>query len=95
MKIPFDKKLFNLTRLDIVASLESWGEAVPFTELRDILGLTDGNLSNHLRVLEAQGIVEITKKFESRKPLTEIRLTYKGESEFRKLKSWFYHTLLE
>jgi len=56
------------------------GEAkrVDFVTLRDLLGLTDGNLSRHLATLEAAGYVTIEKAFEDRKPRTWISTTRAG-----------------
>ena len=51
---------------------------MPFADLRDILGTTDGNLSVHARKLEDAGYVRVTKGFEDRKPRTEYSLTAKG-----------------
>ena len=92
--IPFNPILFNLTRLDIVAALND-EPPIPFTELRDVLGLTDGNLASHLKVLEQHAIVSRHKRFESNKPQTTITLTIKGEEDFEKLKQWFYEAFLE
>ena len=94
MKIPFNKVIFNLTRLDIIGTLE--GEApIPFIELRDVLELTNGNLASHLRVLEDHSIVRIFKTFKGKKPCTTITLTSLGEEEFGKLKQWFFEVFLE
>ena len=46
--------------------------------LRKALGLSDGNLSHHLTVLEQAGHVEIRKTFEGRKPRTWVRTTRQG-----------------
>ncbi|NTU91210.1 MAG: transcriptional regulator [Chlorobiaceae bacterium] len=86
-----DKKDFNHQLLDKViharirfaalAYLLSVPEA-SFVELRDSIKATDGNLSIHLRKLEAAGYVECMKSFESRKPLTNYRVTDKGRDAF-------------
>ena len=49
-----------------------------FPELKDLLGLTQGNLGAHLRTLEDAGYVEVEKGFEGRKPRTTCRITPKG-----------------
>jgi DNA-binding MarR family transcriptional regulator len=46
--------------------------------LRDLLGLTDGNLSRHLATLESAGYVKLDKAFENRKPRTWIAVTRAG-----------------
>jgi len=43
-------------------------ESMSFTELRNLLQTTDGNLSVQARKLEAAGYVICDKKFEARKP---------------------------
>jgi DNA-binding MarR family transcriptional regulator len=51
---------------------------VDFVSLRDLLDLTDGNLSRHLTTLETAGYIEIEKTFEGRKPRTWISATKAG-----------------
>ena len=57
-------------------------EGLPFTELRDQVGMTDGNLSVHLQKLEEKGYVAIDKQFVGRRPLTTCRLTRAGRQAF-------------
>ena len=76
-----DDTLNNLiherTRLAIVSTL-AVNDAMSFTELKGLLGLTDGNLSIHTQKLESAGYVECRKGFAGRVPRTEFRLTRKG-----------------
>ena len=69
------------TRLGIMTVLTSLGDS-DFLSLKNQLGLTDGNLSAHLRVLEEAGYVQIEKKFVKRKPKTICRLTPSGREAF-------------
>jgi len=94
VNIPFNKVIFNLTRLDIIGSLDDM-QPIPFTELRDVLELTSGNLASHLRVLEKHDIISVTKTFRGKKPYTLISLTINGEENFKTLKEWFYQVFLE
>ena len=67
--------------------------AVPelsFTEMRDTLKMTDGNLSMHIRTLQESGYVAVTKTFRDKKPLTSYSLTPPGREAFSK-----YISLLE
>lgn len=64
-------------RLGILAILSETARA-DFVYLREALGLTDGNLSRHLGVLEDAGLVKITKVFEARRPRTRVHSTRKG-----------------
>ena len=51
---------------------------IDFVTLRELLGLTDGNLSRHLATLESAGYVKLDKAFENRKPRTWIAITRAG-----------------
>ncbi|MSU21202.1 MAG: transcriptional regulator [Pedosphaera sp.] len=53
-----------------------------FTEMRDTLSMTDGNLSVHLRTLQEAGYVAVTKTFQDRRPLTTCSLTKAGRQAF-------------
>ena len=76
-----DTVLHERGRLAIVAVLAAV-ENLTFTELRDELGMTDGNLSVHLQRLEEKGYVGITKHFVGRRPQTTCRLTPLGRRAF-------------
>jgi DNA-binding transcriptional ArsR family regulator len=73
--------LHESRRLAIISVLA----AVPsltFTELRDTLEMTDGNLSVHLQKLEEAKLVAIDKQFVGRRPQTTCRLTPTGRDAF-------------
>ena len=53
-----------------------------FTELRDALSLTDGNLSTHVRTLQEEGLVSVAKSFQNNRPLTTCSLTAAGRKAF-------------
>ena len=72
-----DQLIHERLRLGIVCALVDH-EALTFTELRDLLQTTDGNLSVQARKLEEAGYVACSKKFEDRKPKTTYKLTAKG-----------------
>jgi DNA-binding MarR family transcriptional regulator len=65
-----------------IASVLAAVEQMTFTELRDSLGMTDGNLSVHLQKLEDKGYVAITKSFVGRRPQTMIKMTPSGRRAF-------------
>jgi DNA-binding MarR family transcriptional regulator len=77
-----DKVIHARIRFAALAYLLSVSDAASFVEIRDSIRATDGNLSIHLRKLEAAGYVECLKSFESRKPLTSYRVTDKGREAF-------------
>lgn len=51
-----------------------------FSYLRDALGLTAGNLSRHLTVLEEAGLVQVEKGYAGRRPRTWVRITSRGRA---------------
>jgi DNA-binding HxlR family transcriptional regulator len=57
-------------------------EKMSFSELKENLNLTDGNLVSHLKVLEDNKIIEIEKRFVGRKPKTFYKLTKDGKEKF-------------
>lgn len=77
-----DRLLHEKSRLSILTSLADHPEGLSFTELRDLCGMTDGNLSRHVQILEEGGLVHVTKGFEGRRPLTTCRLTDAGRARF-------------
>jgi DNA-binding MarR family transcriptional regulator len=58
-------------------------ESTDFVFLKNMTGLTWGNLSAHLSKLEEAGYVTIKKGFKGKKPHTMIRLTDRGRDAFR------------
>lgn len=73
-----DRIIHEPTRLQIISYLAASGKQVSFTELRERLSLTAGNLSVQLRKLEEAGYVSVVKSFRERKPLTRVALTRQG-----------------
>jgi DNA-binding transcriptional ArsR family regulator len=76
-----DPLLHEGGRLAIVSALAA-APRLTFTELRDALGMTDGNLSVHLQKLQKAGYVDINKKFVARRPQTSCALTAEGRTAF-------------
>jgi len=81
------KLIHERARLAIVSAL-AVNRSLTFSELKELLGVTDGNLSVHARRLEEGGLVKCTKSFVDRTPKTEYRLTRKGK---RTLQSYLDH----
>jgi DNA-binding MarR family transcriptional regulator len=71
------------SRMAILSVLCVARGGMPFTELRDRCGLTDGNLSRHVKTLEEEGIVRCTKVFVNNKPRTTVMLTSSGIKRFQ------------
>jgi DNA-binding transcriptional ArsR family regulator len=76
-----DPLLHERGRLAIVSVLAAV-DRMTFTELRDHLEMTDGNLSVHLQKLEEKGYLDIDKQFVGRRPQTGCRLTRAGRQAF-------------
>lgn len=72
-----DPLIHERVRLGIVSALAT-RDVLSFSELKESLGLTDGNLSIHARKLEDAGYVLCKKSFVGRKPRTEYRLSAAG-----------------
>lgn len=77
-----DRVLHEKARLSILTSLADHPKGLSFTELRELCGLTDGNLSRHVQILEEAGMIDVSKGFEGRRPLTTCQLTDKGRARF-------------
>jgi len=77
--LELDRLIHERVRLGIVSSLAVNG-SLAFTDLRDLLGITDGNLMAHARKLEEAGYVAGAKSRDGRGTKTEYRLTPAGRS---------------
>ncbi len=78
-----DPIIHNRVRLGILTLLLK-NERLDFKTLREELGLTDGNLASHLRILEKEGLVRYEKTFKGRKPITYYELTEEGKERFER-----------
>lgn len=72
-----DKVIHERMRLGITSALAA-NEKLSFTELKNLLDTTDGNISVHARKLEDAGYVRCEKSFNGRVPLTEYSITSAG-----------------
>ena len=72
-----DKVIHERMRLGIISALAA-NEKLSFTELKNLLATSDGNISVHARKLEDAGYVTCEKSFNGRMPLTEYRITADG-----------------
>ena len=76
-----DDVVHQRNRLGILAVAQE-ASKVEFGFLKETLGLTDGNLSRHLQVLEEAGYVEVEKGYSGRRPRTWVRITRNGRKAF-------------
>lgn len=74
-----DGLLHAPARLAVMAMLAG-GDELDFTRIRDLLDLTDGNLSSHLRRLEKAGYLRCSKGFLGRRPRTTYTICAKGSA---------------
>ncbi len=77
-----DRVIHERARLGLLTSLVAQPKGVVFGDLKSLCGLTDGNLSRHLQVLQEAGLVEISKGFEHNRPQTICRITPEGRRRY-------------
>ncbi len=78
-----NKAFENKTRLGIMSALVV-NDRMDFNSLKDLLGVTDGNLASHLKSLEKSDYVSMKKEFLNRKPNTSYAATKAGIEAFKK-----------
>jgi DNA-binding MarR family transcriptional regulator len=79
--LQLDRVIHEKGRLAIMSLLAANAE-MSFTEMRDSLGMTDGNITTHIRTLQEAGYVSVTKSFQNNRPLTTCSLTGSGRKAF-------------
>ena len=86
MRNPFenlDKTLEHRVRLQIVSVLVA-NDSYDFNALKELLEVTDGNLATHLKALEREKYISITKSFIEKKPNTRYKISERGRTAFKK-----------
>ena len=79
--LQLDRIIHEKGRLAIMSLLAA-APQLSFTELRDTLNLTDGNLTAHIRTLQEAGYVSVTKTYRGSRSLTTFALTAEGKQAF-------------
>lgn len=87
--LQLDRVIHERGRLAITSMLAASPE-LSFTELRDALDMTDGNLTTHIRTLQEAGYVSVAKSYQRNRRLTTLSLTTAGRKAFAE-----YVTVLE
>ncbi|MBV4356639.1 winged helix-turn-helix domain-containing protein [Pinibacter aurantiacus] len=85
MKNPIENlnKVFDSrVRLGIMSALMV-NEEVNFNELKELIGVTDGNLASHMKTLEENAYIKVQKGFIGRKTNTTYSITKAGEKAFK------------
>jgi DNA-binding MarR family transcriptional regulator len=79
--LQLDRVIHEKGRLGIMSMLAASPE-LSFTELRDALAMTDGNLTTHIKALQQEGYIAVAKSFQNNRPLTTCSLTAAGRKAF-------------
>jgi DNA-binding MarR family transcriptional regulator len=79
--LQLDRVIHEKGRLAIMSMLAASPE-LSFTELRNVLSMTDGNVTTHIRALQQEGYVAVAKSYQNRRPLTTCSLTPAGRKAF-------------
>ena len=77
-----DRVMHEKARLGLLSSLIAHPKGLTFSDLKHLCGLSDGNLSRHLQVLQDAKLVNIEKTFEGNRPQTMCCLTRNGRRRF-------------
>jgi DNA-binding transcriptional ArsR family regulator len=75
--VNLDRVIHERTRLGIVSAL-AVNASMTFSELKELVQASDGNLSVHARKLEDAGYIHCSKSFSGRMPRSDYRLTAAG-----------------
>ena len=79
--LQLDRVIHEKVRLALMSLLAA-SPQLSFTEMRDTLTMTDGNLTAHMRTLQEAGYASVTKEFQGGRPLTTYSLTAPGRKAF-------------
>ena len=79
--LQLDRVIHEKGRLAIMSALAGTAE-LSFTELRDSLDMTDGNLTTHIRILQEEGFISVAKSYQNNRSLTTCSLTKAGRKAF-------------
>jgi len=77
-----NKDFESRVRLGIMSILMV-NEWVDFTEMKNLLNITDGNLASHSSALEKAEYIEVKKEFVGKKPKTSYQVTPRGRAAFK------------
>ncbi|MCC6779498.1 MAG: transcriptional regulator [Hyphomicrobiales bacterium] len=77
-----DRVIHEKARLGVLTSLVAHPKGLVFGDLKQFCGLTDGNLSRHLQVLEEARLIAIEKGYDGNRPQTLCRITADGRRRY-------------
>lgn len=75
--------LEHRARLQIMSVLIT-NDQYDFSSLKEMLSVTDGNLASHIKALEKERYISVSKSFIDRKPNTRYKITERGRTAFKK-----------
>jgi DNA-binding transcriptional ArsR family regulator len=85
-----NRVIHERARVSVLTSLITHSKGLAFSELRELCGLTDGNLNRHLLVLEEAKLVSVSKAFDGARTQTRCKITALGRRRYLE-----YLTVLE
>jgi DNA-binding MarR family transcriptional regulator len=77
-----DRVIHEKARLSVLTSLVAHPKGLVFGDLKQMCGLTDGNLSRHLQVLDEARLIAIEKGYDHNRPQTICRITAQGRRRY-------------
>ena len=90
-----DRVIHERARLSVLTSLVTHSKGLLFGDLKQLCGLTDGNLNRHLQVLEEAKLIAIAKGFQNNRPQTLCRITALGRKRYVEYLSVLEQVLLD
>ena len=79
-----NKAFDNKVRLGIMSALMV-NDYLDFNSLKEILGVTDGNLASHIKALEKVDYIKVEKQFIGKKPNTKYSISQLSKLEFKNI----------
>ncbi|MEO6637786.1 MAG: transcriptional regulator [Ginsengibacter sp.] len=77
-----NKVFDSRVRLGIMSTLMV-NDKINFNDLKQLIGVTDGNLASHIKSLEDSGFIKVNKGFVGRKTNTTYAVTKSGQKAFQ------------
>lgn len=77
-----DRVIHERARLSVLTSVMTHPNGLSFVEVKQLCGLTDGNLARHLQVLEEDKMVQISKEEDRGRAQTTVRITASGRKRY-------------
>ena len=77
-----NKTFDSRVRLGIMSTLMV-NDQINFNDLKQLMGVTDGNLASHIKALEENGYIKVNKGFIGRKTNTIYVVTRAGQKAFQ------------